>query len=177
MEFFEVIKKRASYREAFKNVDIPEQDIRDIVTAGIMAPSGYNMQTTTFVVVEDERIREQMAEVWPTKAMKTAPVILAAVSEVKINEAPGAANFSFATEDYAAAVENIMLAIVDKGYAGVWMDGMTRMDAEKYEKLTELLNIPENMTLRTIIPFGVPEKEVKMKEKKAFEERVIRNHF
>jgi len=177
MEFFEVIEKRASYREAFKEVAIPEEDIRDILMAGIKAPSGYNMQTTTFVVVEDKEMLSKMAEIWPTKAMKTAPVILAAVSEEKTNDAPGAAHFSFATEDYAAAVESIMLAIVAKGYAGVWMDGMTRMDEAKYKQLTELLNVPANMKLRTIIPFGVPEKEVKMKDKKSFEERVVRNHF
>ena len=42
MEFFETVEKRASYRNAFAAQEIPEEDIRKIVTAGLHAPSGYN---------------------------------------------------------------------------------------------------------------------------------------
>ena len=42
MEFFETVEKRASYRYAFAEKEIPEEDIRQIVTAGLHAPSGYN---------------------------------------------------------------------------------------------------------------------------------------
>lgn len=177
MDFFEAVEKRASYREAFLEKDVPESDIREIIEAGIKAPSGYNMQTTCFAVIRDAEIKSRLAELWPTKAMKTAPVIIAAVSEEKVNSAPDAAKFSFATEDYAAAVENIMLAIAAKGYAGVWMDGMTRMDPEKYEKAAALINVPAGKKLRTVVPFGVPEKEVKMKEKQSFEQRGVFDRF
>ena len=35
MEFFETVEKRASYRNAFAAQEIPEEDIRKIVTAGL----------------------------------------------------------------------------------------------------------------------------------------------
>ncbi len=176
MEFFEAIEKRASYRNTFADHDIPEEDIRKIVTAGLHAPSGYNFQTTSFVIVRDPELRAKLAELIKTPAMETAPVILAAVSEQKINNAKGAAKFAFDTQDYAAAVENIMLAIVAMGYAGVWLDGMTRMnDADV--KIAELLNVPEGKWIRSLIPFGVPTKDVPQKEKKPFEERVVWDHF
>ena len=44
MEFFETVEKRASYRNAFAAQEIPEADIRKIVTAGLYAPSGYRFQ-------------------------------------------------------------------------------------------------------------------------------------
>ena len=81
MEFFETVEKRASYRNAFAAQEIPEADIRKIVTAGLHAPSGYNFQTTSFVVVRDPELRGKLAELLPTPATKTAPVILVAVSE------------------------------------------------------------------------------------------------
>lgn len=176
MDFFEAVQKRASYRGKFADQEIPEAHIRKIVEAGIHAPSGYNFQTTRFVIVRDAGLRAQIAALLPTPATKTAPVMLVAVSGEKINEASGAAHFSFATEDYAAAVENIMLAITSLGYAGVWMDGMTRMD-DKNKTIAGILRVPENMTVRTIVPFGVPEGEVHQKEKKSFDERVVWDHF
>ncbi len=176
MDFFEAVEKRASYRFAFAEQEIPEADIRRIVTAGLQAPSGYNFQTTSFVVVRDPEIRKKLADLIPTPATKTAPVILAAVSERKINEAKGAAHFAFDTQDYAAAVENIMLAIVASGYAGVWLDGMSRMNNADAQ-IAELLNVPEGKWVRSIIPFGVPTKTVAQREKKAFDERVVWDHF
>ena len=176
MEFFETVEKRASYRFAFAEKEITEEDIRQIVTAGLHAPSGYNFQTTSFVIVRDSEMRAKLSELLPTPATKTAPVILVAVSEQKINEAKGAANFAFDTQDYAAAVENIMLAIVAKGYAGVWMDGMSRMNDVDAE-IARLLRVPEDKWVRSIIPFGVPTREVAQKEKKDFDERVVWEHF
>lgn len=176
MDFFDAVQKRASYRGKFADRNIPEADIRKIVEAGIHAPSGYNFQTTQFVIVRDASLRAQIAELLPTPATRTAPVMLVAVSGEKINRASGAAHFSFATEDYAAAVENIMLAITALGYAGVWMDGMTRMD-DKNKAIAELLCVPDGMTVRTIVPFGIPEGEVRQKEKKSFDERVVWDHF
>lgn len=176
MEFFETVEKRASYRNTFVQQEIPEEDIRKIVTAGLHAPSGYNFQTTSFVIVRNPALRAKLAELLPTPATKTAPVILVAVSEKKISQESGAAHFAFDTQDYAAAVENIMLAIVAMGYAGAWMDGMTRMN-EADAEIAALLNIPEGKTVRTIIPFGIPTVEVKQREKKPFDERVVWDHF
>ena len=176
MDFFEAVEKRASYRNEFADRGIPEEDIRKIVEAGLKAPSGYNFQTTSFVIVRDAGLRAQIAELMPTPATKTAPVILVALSEQKINRDKTAANFAFDTQDYAAAVENIMLAIVAMGYAGVWMDGMTRMhDSDR--KIAALLNVPEGKWVRSIIPFGAPTTDVKQHEKKTFEERVVWDRY
>ena len=42
MEFFDVIRKRASYRAAFQEDPVPREDLEKIVDAGIRAPSGKN---------------------------------------------------------------------------------------------------------------------------------------
>ena len=166
MDFFEVVNRRGSYRDKFEQKAVPDKDIRKILDAAIKAPSGYNLQTTSFVVVTDPRLRSEIGELMPSEATKTAPVILVVTSEHV--EADG---LCFEIEDYASATETMLLAITEMGYAGVWMDGDTKLDGN-FEKIKKLLALPTEQTVRTIVPMGVPEKEVKQNTRKAFEERV-----
>ena len=53
MDLFETIGRRHSYRGPFLERPVPRDDLTRIVQAGIQAPSGYNGQSTTFVVVDD----------------------------------------------------------------------------------------------------------------------------
>ena len=168
MDFFDVVKKRGSYRGEFKQAPVPQNDLYRILDAGIHAPSGYNMQTTTFYAVTDGNMRFALAEIFPTKAVKTAPVILVVTSKYVHG---GDHHLQFEIEDYAAATENIMLAITASDYAGVWMDGMMKFEGNA-EKVRQLLHIPEDEHLRTIVPFGTPVDAVSQKTKKAFDERV-----
>lgn len=62
------------------------------------------------------------------------------------------------------------------GYAGVWMDGMPRMEG-KDKEIAKILNVPSDKIVRTIIPFGVPLNEVKQNSKKGFDERVVWDKF
>ena len=154
MDFFEAIYKRASYREEFDGVDIPKEDLEAIVKAGIKAPSGYNHQTTSFIIVTNPELKSQLAELVPTKAMKTAGAIIIPVSSYwRANN-----GLSFEIEDYAASVENIMLAIVAKGYAGVWVDGQMKLD-HTGDKIAELIHLEKGFTVRAVIPVGRPVKE------------------
>ena len=166
MEFFDVIKNRGSYRGEFLPIDVGEEDLNNILDAGIRAPSGYNLQTTTFIAVRDAKIKAEIANILSTPATRTAPVILVVMSESNVSHN----GLDFEMVDYGAATENIMLAITASGYAGVWMDGMVRLDGAG-EKLTSLLSIPDGKTIRTIIPFGKPAEEVIQRDKKSMEER------
>ena len=167
MEFFDTVRKRGSYRSSFEQVDIPEKDINLILEAGAVAPSGGNLQTPVFYAVINEILRKKLAEVFPTEAVQTAPVILVVTSKSIIYED----GLAFGVEDYAAATENIILAITALGYAGVWMDGMMKLN-ENDKKVRQILKIPEEETIRTIIPFGIPAEPVTQKEKKPLSERV-----
>jgi nitroreductase len=166
MDFFDVVKQRGSYRDEFLPVEVPDEDLKAILDAGVRAPSGYNGQTVSFIAVRDAKLRQQIAELLPTPATKTAPVILVVASEPNDH---GSMNFEMV--DYGAATENLMLAITACGCAGVWMDGMVR-SGDMSAKLAKLLHVSEGKTIRTIVPFGKPAKPVSQKEKKPLSERV-----
>ena len=172
MEFFETVAKRYSHRTPFLDQPVPDADVRKIVEAGIQAPSGQNCQTTSFVVVTDPDLRKRISEVLSTPATQTAPMILVVLSEHVV--AP--CGMAFEVEDYAAAVENMLLAATALGYATVWVDGMTKAPAA-CAAIASLLRVPEGKTVRTILPLGVPAKAGEPKPRKTFEERVHYNQF
>lgn len=172
MDFFEAVQRRYSHRTPFLDQPVPDEDVRKIVEAGIQAPSGMNAQTTSFVVVTDPQLRAQIAQVLSSPATQTAPVILVVLSEHVITPC----GLAFEVEDYAAAVENMLLAASALGYASVWMDGMTKAD-QANAAIRALLNIPEGKTVRTILPLGVPAEVGTQKERKPFEARCTYNRF
>ncbi len=166
MDFFETVAARGSYRGKFQAEEVPQADMKKMLEAAIKAPSGYNLQTTSFIVVTDAEKRKQIAALMPSEATETAPAIIVVASERV--EADG---YCFEIEDYASATETLLLAITALGYASVWMDGDTNT-GENSEKIKELLGLPQAKTVRTILPVGKPAGPVKQNTRKAFEERV-----
>ncbi len=60
MDVYEAIEKRRSVR-VFKQ-GVSEEQLRKIILAGTKAPSGSNVQPWEFIVIDDPRIIEQIAE-------------------------------------------------------------------------------------------------------------------
>ena len=145
----------------------------DILDAGRRAPSGYNRQTTSFVVVTEEALKRQIAALVPDPPVQTAPVLLLPVTEHWQSDH----GLSFEAEDYACAAENILLAITAKGYAAVLIDDAEARLYGNADKLAALLHVPPEKQVRAVIPLGVPAGEVTQREKKPFEQRVFFNRY
>ena len=173
MEVFEAIAKRHSYRGPYKDAPVPREDLKRIVEAGLQAPSGCNAQTTRFIIVDDPELVQKIASM---------PGCRQSVSEAKaficciVDKQPESVfeNLSFVVEDCAAAVENMLLAITDLGYATVWIDGWLRVEG-RAEQVGQILGVPEDKIVRIILPLGIPAESHSPKEKKPFEERRVWN--
>jgi nitroreductase len=175
MEFFEAINRRHSYRGPFKGTAISREDLKKIVQAGIVAPSGCNRQTTDFVIVDEPALVRQIAPMHTAnKAFQSARAFIAAI--VDTNPEPAYEGMSFVVEDCSAAIENILLAITAMGYATVWIDGWLRVEG-RAEKIGRILNLPEGKIVRVILPVGVPAEQWPAKEKKPFDERAWFNKY
>ncbi|MDL2236796.1 nitroreductase family protein [Christensenellaceae bacterium OttesenSCG-928-K19] len=172
MDFFEVVKMRHSYRKAFKDVAIPKEEVEMILDAGLRAPTGGNQQGTSFVVVDDKVLIAELNKIFPHKGIASAPIVVVVLTS-SIEAYPGKC---FEVEDYAAAVENIMLAAFALGYASVWTDGETR-DENRAKAVADLLNVPGDLCVRAMLPIGVPAEEGKQAARKPFAERVHFNRF
>lgn len=171
MELMEAIEKRHSYRGPFKESTVPREDLRKIVEAGIRAPSGYNDQTTSFIAVDDAGVIKQIGEILGNERAGAVPAVIVVLMQRTTKRA-----FFFGIEDYAAATENILLAMTAMGYAGVWIDGSLRRD-DRAAKVAELLSVPSDLEVRVVIPLGVPAEQWDQKEKKPFAERAWYNRY
>lgn len=172
MDLFQAIRERHSYRGEFADRPIPREDMLAILEAGIRAPSGFNAQTTEFVVVDDPAVLRRVSSIVSTKATESARAII--VCLMKTDEKRN--GLFFGLEDYAAAVENMLLAVTALGYATVWIDGALRRE-NRAQAIGDLLQIPPNREVRVILPVGVPVEPGAQREKKPLSERAWFNRY
>lgn len=152
MEFFDAVKNRYSYRGTFLDTPIPREHLEMILDAGIRAPSGCNTQTTSFVAVADPAKRAELAKIVDRPYMQSAQAVILVISDY-VEPYPGA---NFELEDYAAATQNLLLAITALGYASVWVDGHLKHDG-RAEAIAKLLGMEKpGRTVRAALPIGVP---------------------
>jgi nitroreductase len=172
MELFETLSKRYSYRGAFLDKKIPQEDLRKIVQAGIDAPTGCNAQSVSFVIVDDPATIQAIAkETGGKQVCKTAHAMIVCVCD----KTPAYGNLSFFIEDCAAATQNMLLAITALGYATVWIDGAIRGTIAA--KIAEILSVPNDKEVRILLPIGVPETTGKPNTKKTLEQRASFNRY
>ena len=84
---------------------------------------------------------------------------------------------TYHVQDYAAAIENMLLMIEDLGYATCWVEGQVTGPDKVGRKMAEILGVPEEYDLVCMLPIGVAAEECKRREKLPFEERAWFNHF
>ena len=175
MDLFEIIAKRHSYRGPFKDQPVQREDLRRIVEAGLLAPSGMNRQTTTFVIVDaPERVAEFAGMPGANQAHREAKAFIACI----VNADPGEvhAGLTFEVEDCSAAVENMLLAVTAMGYATVWIDGWLRAD-DRVQAVGRVLALPAEKVVRVLLPIGVPAEARRQPDKLPFEARAWFNRY
>lgn len=162
------IGERHSYRGEFIQEEVPEADLITIAKAGIDAPSGCNKQTTDVIVVNDPEVLSKVkAQIEPPVAA-TAPAMLVVLTR-RIN---AYRDKCFAIQDYSAAIENMLLAIVELGYQSCWYEGHITDDDRICDKIAAVLNIPEGYDVVCILPVGRAKEDFHAPGKKPFSERV-----
>ncbi len=167
------IEARHSYRGTYLQEEVPEEDLKTIARAGINAPSGCNKQTTDVIIVNDPEVLARVkAQIDPPVA-ETAPAMIVVLTR-KINAYK---DRCFAVQDYSAAIENMLLAIVELGYQSCWYEGHITDDDRICDKIASILNVPGDYDVVCLLPVGKAEDEFHAPSKKSFSERVRFNSW
>ena len=169
----DLILNRRSYRGKYKPDQIPREDLKAILNAGLAAPSGCNKQTVSLIAVDDPDILSRIHGVIDPPVAETAPALICVLTRRII----AYRDRCFATQDYAAAIENMLLAIVDLGYQSCWYEGHITDTDRIGEKIAEILGVPAEYELVCILPVGIAESEPKTPAKLPFEQRAWFNGF
>ncbi len=154
MDALEAIRRRRTVRN-FTGATIPRADLETIVDAGRLAASGYNRQPWDFVVITDQGMidRLKIAAQWMERAAAIIAVVLDPTTKYWL-------------EDGSAAVQNMLVAATALGYGACWLEGYTLPLEGQFK---ELLGVPADKRLLTLVPLGVP-AEWPTKEKKSLEQ-------
>lgn len=173
MNAMENILNRRSYRGKFSDSAVPREHLRQIMEAGLAAPSGCNKQTVSLICVDDSALLKRLHSVIEPDVAGTAPAMICVLSRPII----AYRDRCFAVQDYSAAIENMLLAISALGYASCWYEGHIT-DADRIcDKLADILSVPKEYDLVCILPVGIPESDAIPPKKLGFEERAWFNGF
>ena len=173
MRAIEVMNCRRSYRGKFKQVAVPREHLKLIMQAGLDAPSGCNKQTTSMIAVDDQVILARLFEVMEPPVGETAPALICVLTE-RMN---AYRDKCFAIQDYAAAIENMLLAIVELGYQSCWYEGHITDDDKIGDKMAQILNVPAQYELVCFLPVGIALEVPNTPKKKCFEDRAWFNGY
>ena len=173
MNTLDAIAARKSYRGKYLPTAVPEEHLKAIVEAGYHAPSGCNKQTTAFIAVDDPELMAKLHAVIDPPIGETAPAMICVLTRRII----AYRDRTFFIQDYAAAIQNMLLATVELGYASCWIEGhVTDVDRIGYQ-MQKILGVPDEYELICFLPVGIPADEIKPVKKQPFEERAWRNGF
>lgn len=173
MNTLDAIAARRSYRGKYHPTPVPREHLVKIIEAGCHAPSGCNKQTTSFLAVDDPEVLKKLHAVIQPPVGETAPAMVCVLTK-KVIAYRGK---TFYIQDYSAAIQNMLLAIVDLGYASCWVEGHITDDDRIGDQMAKILGVPEEYELVAYLPVGIPAEEVKPITKKKLSERAWLNGF
>ena len=173
MNTLESMAARHSYRGAYLDTPGPREDLLKIMKAGWDAPSGCNKQTTSLIAVDDPEVLKKLHGVIHPDVGQTAPAAICVLTQ----RICAYRDKCFAVQDYSAAIQNMLLTIVDLGYQSCWYEGHITDDDRICDKMAQILNIPADYELVCFLPVGIAEGNPVSPGKKPFEERAWFNSF
>lgn len=140
---------RTSIRQ-FAERSIEKEKIEKLLRAGMQAPSAGNQQPWEFYVVTNRDCLEKLS----TASPYAGPVANAPLAIVIGARKNGLHHPAFAQIDCAIATENILLEVESLGLGSV-MIGIAP-EADRMEKVAEILGMPKEIAAFTILPIGYP---------------------
>ena len=140
MDVYECLRSRRTVRR-FKSSAVPESIVTKILSAARWAPSSQNQQPWHLVVIRDRNTLKAIGEI--------------AVSGPFIAEAPMAIAVVM---DHADAPELDAGRALQQMEMMAWSEGLgtcfVGLTLDDRERIGELLGIPPDMDLMTVLPFG-----------------------
>jgi nitroreductase len=164
MDVMTAISGRRSVR-LFRDTDIEEDKLNLILEAARLAPSAKNMQDRKFIVVRDAATRKKLAEAANGQTfVGKAPVIIAACGTSPAYVMTCGQNAY--TIDVSISCAYMILEAYELGIGSCWLG------AFKESEVKSMLNIPDDLRVVAMIPFGYPADTAPAISRKRLEEMV-----
>jgi len=139
MDVFESVKTLSSIRSYVRKA-VPDSVVREVIEAGRLAPSAHNDQPWQFILVRDRDKLEGLGKYCISgKFVSEVDFAVAVLTDPssKWHEIDG-----------TRAVQNMVLTAWSHKLGSCWIGNIDRVGLMKY------LNIPDNLNILTVLPFG-----------------------
>ncbi len=171
MEFYEVIRQRLSVR-AYKPDPVPDDVLNRILEAGRLAPSAKNFQPWKFIVVKDEKIKQELVPACRNQMfIAQAPIVICACAVLEQAWKGMGGYWSAAEVDVTIALEHIILAAANEGLGTCWIGAFIE------EEVRRVLGIPAGVKPVALTPIGYPAQESKPRPRKGLGEIVCYDRY
>ena len=152
MDGYETILTRRSIRK-YTDEEISENMIKELIEAGVSAPSAGNQQPWQFVILDDQKIFDEIIKIHPnSKMLKNAKKAILICGDLNLERHKG-----YWILDCAAVTQNILLAAHSKKIGSCWLGIYHR--EERIKALQKLLKTPDNIMPFSLISLGYPAEE------------------
>jgi nitroreductase len=172
MDLFEAIEKRRSVRK-FKPDQVKEENLKRILEAGRLAPSGGNRQPWYFIVVRDLETKNALAIASnDQKFVAEADTVIVALGDSGVYPKKATSSTRILhKQDPMIAIEHMVLASTALGYGTCWIGAFSEAEIKK------ILKVPENVTVVALLPVGVPAESPPPRPRKPFDEIFFRDSY
>ncbi len=140
METFETIKTMLAVR-TYRQQSIPSDVVTRILEAGRLTGSSRNTQQWDFVVIQDPQVRQQLGQL-----AANGPYIADAALAIAIVVPDSPVGYI----DGTRAAQDMMLTAWAAGIGSNWVGNVN------IHQIKQLLHVPSERMILTIIPFGYP---------------------
>jgi len=172
--FDALIQKRRSIRR-YSEKKVAADKIDMLVEAALRSPSSRGFNPWRFIVVTDKGLLEKLALAKPhgSSFLKNAPLGFVVCADPEVSDVW--------VEDTSIATIIIQLAAESMGLGSCWIQIRKRMhdeikSAETY--VSEILNIPENLCVESMIAVGYPDEKKSSHRKEDLQyEKVYRDAY
>ena len=178
-----LMKSHSSVRR-FKEQEIPQADLTEILTAAQMASSWKNFQSYSVIVVRSQEKKDALYELVPQEAIRQSAAFPLFVGDLnraekgaKIHtdsfQPQGVEGLLISSVDAALAAQNTLLAAESMGYGGVII-GLVRY---KSEEVSELFKLPDYTYPVFGIALGVPNQRHDVKPRLPLSQMVFDEEY
>lgn len=146
-QVMELIKSRRSVRK-FSDKPVEREDIDKILEAGRWAPSGTNNQPWRFVVVEDQALKDKIAQF-----SKYGPIIKGAPVAIPVFiHTPSMYNDTKDHQAMGACLQTMLLMAHGLGLGAVWLGEILK----RGDEVRKALEVGEEYELMAVVALGWP---------------------
>ena len=200
MKTADAIRSRRAIKHFNADHEMTEEEVNELLSLAVLSPTAFNIQNWRFVVVTDRALRKQIREVaWDQAQVTDTSLFIVLCADLKswekqpgrywVNAPQEVQEFMIpAIDDYyrgkdqvqrdeamrscGIAAQTLMLAAKSMGYDSCPMDGFD------YEKVGELIKLPDDHVIAMFVAIGKGTKEAWPRPGQLeLDEVVIKNSF